>query len=866
VLLGRERESVEIDSALELARNGSGGVLLVRGDPGIGKSALLARSVADADGMLVLQAQGFETGAEIGYTILADLCRPLAGDIEKLPARLRAALSGAIGPDPRVLSAWSGVGPEGRGEVGGAFAVGRALTTALQSAGARGPVLIALDDGHWADEASVNVLLFALRRVASAPVALVVTLRNGEASGFDTLEAPTLELGGLARDAAEALIGEEVREYVGDRVCEHIHRAAKGNPLALLELSEAAIEGYLDPDEDVVPAGPRLVRAFGARLDRLPAPTSLALMVVAASFTGDVAETRGALDRLGMSEFELDLARVEGLVWLEGDRWQLRHPIFRSVAYQRHPVDERRRVHRAFAAWLADNGGGKGGIRADERAWHAAAAALPGDEEAVALLMDVVEAARNRGALAAARRAALRARELTTDPEIRALMSIGAAECAQLSGEVEDALALIADAVAVSDDPAVASTANRLRHTITLARSGADEVLELFEADAAELVEHGDPDLAAAILGSAAATAVTATRLADTLRLAERGTRLALGPTSQGGVGARTMYAYGLISAGRAREAADVVAEYFPAFRESDPWRYGFEAVGVTGMLLVWLGRHQDAEEYLARQARVLRTAGAEEHLPLLLVSRALLALRTGDWDAAEEAVEESRILGSELGQWQVAPLAVALAARLAAVRGDDDLTHTMATTADQLTETTGATFYRDIAHTAVGSSHLAWKRPGEAVATLERVRARMLGGGLVENSLFAPTFGDYVEALLRSGERTRAQAMVAAELPRAEAGGLAATLAVVYRCRAQVAVGGDAGIWYAKAFQCHGHSPDVYELARSHLAYGRTLRESGATAEALVALRRAADRFAALGSSPWLAEAQDELGQLLGG
>ncbi|GAA2023605.1 LuxR family transcriptional regulator [Catenulispora yoronensis] len=811
---------------------------------------LLARTVERAaERMLVLQARGFETEAEIGYSVLADLCRPLGDEIDELPELLREALLTATG-----AAASSGEGSS-------AFAVGRALTVLLQNVAAHQPVLIALDDGHWADEASAYALAFAARRLGDAATAVLITLRNGEPSVFDGLDVPSVELSPLERTAAEALIGAEAARRVGPRMAEHIHRAGQGNPLALLELADAALSGRLDPDDDqVVPSGSRLEHAFATRLKRLPERCTRALMVVATSYTGGLAETAGAMERLGISEFDLDLARMEHLVWEEEDRWQMRHPVFRSVAYQHYPIAERRRAHRAFADWLADNGGGVGGtFLADQRAWHAAAAALPGDEEAATLLAEAADAARSRGALAAARRAYLRTRELSAEPGTRAAMSLGAAECAQVSGDVETAQVLAREALRYAQSPDVTNAANRVLHQITLARAGAEEVLELFEADADALAEH-ESDLAASYLGAAGATAITATRLHDTVRLSAKGVALTPSGVGTGAAAARTISAFGLVSTGRAAESAAVIADYFPAFREADPWRQSFETVGCTGMVLIWLGLIGQAGEYVTRTARLLRQAGAEEHLPLLLIPQVLLSIRKGELTAAHEAAEESRRLGGELGQRQVAPLAVALAARLAVVRGNFTRARDLATTTEQLTEATGASFYRDIANTAVGSADLAQGRYQEAVSVLSGVRERLLAGGMVEHSLFMPTFGDYIEALTRIGADDRARAEVAEELPRAEAGGLQAALAVVYRCQAQVLSPCEARPWFDRAMAAHAVSVDAFEQARTQLAYGRFLREDGERDAADRLLTAAVTAFTGMGADAWLEEAETEL------
>jgi ATP/maltotriose-dependent transcriptional regulator MalT len=281
-------------------------------------------------------------------------------------------------------------------------------------------------------------------------------------------------------------------------------------------------------------------------------------------------------------------------------------------------------------------------------------------------------------------------------------------------------------------------------------------------------------------------------------------------------------------------------------------------------MVLIWLGMIGQAGEYLTRTARLLRQAGAEEHLPLLLIPQIQLAIRKGDLAAAHEAAEESRRLGGELGQRQVAPLAVALAARLAALRGSFTRALDLAGTTEQLTEATGASFYRDIANTAVGSAELAQGRAEEAAAVLGGVRERLHAGGMIEHSLFMPTFGDYIEALLRLDADDRAHAEVAEELPRAESGALPASLAVVYRCQAQILPPGKAEAWFDRAMAAHADSVDAVEQARTQLAYGRFLGRQGDPAPASRLLSGAAAAFASMGADPWLEEAETELDLLV--
>lgn len=206
----------------------------------------------------------------------------------------------------------------------------------------------------------------------------------------------------------------------------------------------------------------------------------------------------------------------------------------------------------------------------------------------------------------------------------------------------------------------------------------------------------------------------------------------------------------------------------------------------------------------------------------------------------------------------------MALAARLSAGRGLFALTHDLAATTEQLIETTGAASYGDLADMAMAAAHLASGRPAESIPLLRNTRQRLLAGGAIEHSLFIPTFGDYIEALIRTGRLAEAAAEVAEELLRAEAGTLAASLAVTCRCRAQVAEGPEAAAWYDRALRAHATSSDVFEAARTRLAYGRALREAGKAAAASELLEQAVAAFTELGSDPRREAADQELDLLM--
>ena len=387
MLHGRRAECDALERLLADARRSRSGVLVVRGEAGAGKSALLEHAAGRAGGMTVLRAGGVESEAELPYAALHQLLRPVLGLAGRLPGPQAAALGGALGLGP----------PDGRGR-DDRFLVSVAVLSLLGEAAEERPVLCLVDEAQWLDGSSAEALTFAARRLDAEGVVCLFAARDGDPRDFPAPGLPELRLQGLGPEPAAALLAGAGVDLPAEVVGRLVERTG-GNPLALLELP-----GSLEPDqlagraplEDVLPLTARLERTFGERVRRLPDGARTLLLVAAAETTGDPAVVLRAGGRLGVEPATLDQAEAAGLVRTGDGRLQFRHPLVRSAAYQTATLAARQAAHRALAGVLA------GEDSADQRAWHLAAATVGPDEQVAAELERSADRARRAGAHAAA--------------------------------------------------------------------------------------------------------------------------------------------------------------------------------------------------------------------------------------------------------------------------------------------------------------------------------------------------------------------------------------------------------------------------------------------------------------------------------
>ena len=421
MLHGRSTETARIDELLAAARDGRSGALVIRGEAGVGKTALLDYAAAGA-GMRVLRGTGIESEAELPFAALQLLLRPGLGRLDVLPPPQAQALRGAFG-----LAGTPGADR---------FLIGLAALSLLSELAGDGALLCLVDDAHWLDHASADALLFAARRLESEGVVLLASARE---DGFDAHGLPELPLGRLGREASRALLAERA-PGLPPALADRVLAEADGNPLALLELPAAlsgssgvpvALAASLELPAPL-PLPRRLQQSYYRQVAALPAPTRTFLLVAAAEETGDLGLVRRAAQALGVPAAAGDAAERSGLIAADAQGVAFRHPLVRAAVYQGATSAERGAAHAALAGALDDPLAGE--PDADRRAWHRAAAATGPDEGVAAALEQAADRARQRLGHAAAAAALERAARLTPAQPDRARRLIAAAGAALDAG------------------------------------------------------------------------------------------------------------------------------------------------------------------------------------------------------------------------------------------------------------------------------------------------------------------------------------------------------------------------------------------------------------------------------------------------
>ena len=397
MLHGREREKQRVTALVDEAWASRGGALVVRGQPGVGKSTLLRDAVDGLDGTQILTTRGIESESPLAFAALQRLLRPMMRHADRLPEPQASALRAAFGEQ-------TGGGDR--------FLVFLATLSLLAEAAEQAPVLCVIDDAHWLDDASAAALLFTARRIGPERVALLFAARDGDVRRFDSEDLPELVVGGLDPDAAEALLREQAGAPLPADVCASLLRQTGGNPLALVELPRALSADQLlgvEPLPAQLPLTEEMQRVFLDRSRHLSPDAQTLLLVASADDSMRLPVIRATLTALGANaDMAMEEAEKSGLVRVEGSQLELRHPLVRSAIYQAATSRLRRQIHSALAEALA-------GSDPDRRAWHLAEAVDEPDEAVVRELEQTAERAQSRGGYEAASAALERAAELSAD-------------------------------------------------------------------------------------------------------------------------------------------------------------------------------------------------------------------------------------------------------------------------------------------------------------------------------------------------------------------------------------------------------------------------------------------------------------------
>lgn len=842
-LLGRLAELGAIDHLLAKAQAGRSGTLVVRGEAGIGKTALLehARETATSLGFHVAGCCGAESETQFAFAALHQLCAPLLHRADALPEPQLVALGVALGLR-------SGAAPD-------PFLVGLATLSLLAEVAEQGPLLCLIDDAQWIDQASAQVLTFVARRVAAERVVLLFAARDVGIAGVDPLAglAPELRVNGLGAIDARMLLAAGVQSRLDDEVRDRIIAESRGNPLALLELPRSASPsrlagGFELPDALTVPR--RIEEVFRRRSAELSAQTQLLLLLAAAEPTGDGVLLWRAAEHLGVPPEAAGPAEASGLLEID-TRVRFRHPLVRSAVYRAASPTDRRRVHAALAIAIDPQ------VHPDRRAWHRAQAVWGQDEEVAAELERSADRTRERGGVAAAAAFLQQAADLTPEPAARARRALAAAHAKHDAGASKAAAELLDVAAAGPLGELQRAQLELLRARIAFQLTQGAEVPGML-LDAAETLAALDPALARETYLHAIDAAMI-TGGTGGVRGAREVAAAALGaPPPQGPPTPSDLLLDGLIvTFTRGYVAgAPAVREALEAFHDRG---FDGEALGEMGSRRwLWLAARSAAalfdEERVrvlaARNVRLDRDSGALATLPGALVGHAGILVLSGELSLAAELCAEASAITRATG---AVPLPYADII-LAAWRGQE--TETTQLYAANVQKAAGR---RGGAEMATANYSLAVLRNGtgdyESAAT-----AAAEGCETNELSNTGLALLELVEAATRADQPALAATALTELCARAEASGTPFALGVAARSRALATSGPAAEEQYLEAIARIRASRMTGYLARTHLVYGEWLRREGRRQDAREQLRVAHELLSTMGAEAFAERAAREL------
>jgi tetratricopeptide (TPR) repeat protein len=645
VLVGRHEERRLIGSLLSAAQRRVSGVLVLRGEAGIGKTALLEHAAASADGMRVLRTRGIESESELAFSASLELLRPVLGHLDGLPERQAAALRGALALDAAADD--------------DSFVVYAGMLNLLAAAAEQKPLLALIDDAHWLDHGSAEGLAFASRRLGSEGIVVLWAIRDGEPTGISTEGLDELILQGLEPPAALELVAKAAKQLAPD-TARALVDVTNGNPLALLELPQmltaAQREGF-EPLQEPLPASPALQQAYGRRLERLPPETRAMLLIAAASDSTELGVVRRAWELAGMELSRLEPAEHEGLVRIGHGEVAFHHPLVRAAVYANADAVERREAHRVLADALYDS------RVQGRRAWHRALATVEPDEATAAELEATAVRSHGRSWHAAAR-AYEQAARLTPDDRIRAQRLLAAAREWEGAGRSDAATKLLVEAASLTEDPPALADIEHLLGRILALQGEARRASELLEQAAARIVET-DPERAALILADAAEPWL----VAGDLNRAEDSARRAWELGWRRGGAAELWVALRYADVLSWRGAVERATELWLQAADIPP-AGDLRAQCAVGEALLSAGEDERARDALAEAIETARASSALGLLPYVLQLLALVDARRGRLSAAAAAADEAHELATSLDQPGERLMALAALAWIEALLG----------------------------------------------------------------------------------------------------------------------------------------------------------------------------------------------------
>ncbi|MEV4000620.1 LuxR C-terminal-related transcriptional regulator [Actinomadura sp. NPDC049753] len=803
---------------------GRTGVLVLRGEAGAGKTALLDYAAATAPAR-VLRVSGVESESELPFAALHLLLRPMQDRIKALPAQQADALTSALGL--------------GRAAFGDHYLIRLATLSLLTELASDRPLVCLVDDAQWLDRESADALLFAARRLHAEPIIVVFAARDGR-TAFAAPGQPELRLTGLDPEAAASLLAEQAGD-LALAVRELIVAEAQGNPLALLELPRTLTHeqraGALAPLVfslgGAEPISGRVLAGFRARVQELPAASRSCLLVAALDDSGDLDVLHRALACLGVALTDFAAAERAELVRVTAAGVDFRHPLVRTAARLAADVAQRVAAHRALAA-VTD---------LDRRAWHLAAVATGPDEEVAGALEETALRAAGRGGQAAASAGYERAARLSADPAAQARRWAAAAAAALDAGLWQRAEDLTRRASPAAAEPRVAAELARVRAVLAFQAGRPLEATRLIH-DGVEALGTGDPEAVLSMLCLACVYTWSSRPHPDQVALARR--TASLTPLVEGRLSVLHEFNEAVIRLMGGDDIAAVIVPSVLGHQSLIPFELRVMAASL-GLV------HGDVHTML-RDASALvadcRRAGRVGRLPQAIMLQIAAEILAGRHQSARAGVSEGLHIAADIDQPHWHNYLTGVSAWLAAAAGAEEECRELAAEAlDADTWMTGAGW-------AIYALIMLDLGAGRYASVLDRMDA-IAAGPARHAFVWRFAYPDYVEAAVRSGSAGRAEKMFDDFAAWVRASKPPWAWAVLERCRALMT--GDAAA-YERALALHQESDHPFQQARTQLLYGEWLRRHQRRAEARAHLNAAMDAFARLGADRWSERAAAEL------
>jgi DNA-binding CsgD family transcriptional regulator len=821
---------------LDAARGGESRTLVLRGEPGVGKTALLDYVIGSAPDLRVLRAVGVESEMELAFASLQQLCAPTLDRLERLPDPQQVALGVALG-----LRA---------GQAPDRFLIALAALSLLSEAAEERPLLCVVDDAHWLDEASAQALAFVARRLLAEPVAIVFVTRE-PIPAFTGL--PELVVDGIGEADARDLLASAVTGPLDERVQETIIAETRGNPLALLELPRALTPAELAGGFALAKAQPladRIQQGFLQRVESLPPGSQRLLLTAAAEPLGDVALLWRAAGRLGVGADAVGPAEAAGLVDI-GARVRFRHPLVRSAIYRAASPSDRRDVHGALAEATDPD------TDPDRRAWHRAHAAAGLDETVAHELEGSADRARGRGGVAAAAAFLARAAELTPDPARRGARALAAAQAKLEAGSRDAAEELLATAELALLDDLQRAMLQRLRAQIAFVFTRGSDGPPLL-LDAAKRLERLAPALAHETYLEALGAAMYAGRVnADSgaLQIAEAVRAAPAAPQPPRPVD--------LILDGMALRCTEGPGAGVPALRlaleavmdegldgHEDVMRWLLLSPIVQSMAVFELWDDDAFHALATRAVRLARDTGALALLPVVLVYQAGVQLFGGELAAASALIQEADAISVATGNASLVYGGILLVAWRGAEAEAMELITAGLDNSNARSEGT-------VVALASYAAAILNNGLGRYEAAMEAAKRGSDDGDFGYSGASLP---ELIEAATRSRKPEVAAAALRRLEERTRAAGTDWALGVLARSKALMSEGQDADSLYGEAIERLERTRIRVELARARLLYGEWLRRENRRVDARDQLRAAHELFSRSGAEAFAERASREL------